>query len=68
MAHSDISPNQYIKVGDMYKLNDFNRARFLPWSAKNNQTCPFYVAINPGKNRSPEEYSYKGQTEMVSYL
>lgn len=65
MAHTDISPSQYIKIGDIYKLNDFNRARFLPWSAKDNQTCPYFVANNPGKFRSPEEYNYEGQTEMV---
>jgi len=68
MAHTDISPGQFIKVNGIFKLNDFNRARFLPWSAEKNQSCPYFVGSNPGKYRSPEEYNYEGQTEMVSEL
>ena len=65
MAHTDIAPSQFIKVGQIYKLNDFNRARFLPWSEKDQAVCPYRVASNPGKFRSPEEYKYEEQTEMV---
>ena len=65
MAHTDISPSQFIKVGEVYKLNDFNRARFLPWSRRDQKICPYRVASNPGKFRSPEEYKYEDQTEMV---
>jgi len=65
LAHTDISPNQFIKVGETYKLNDFNRARFLPWSVTNNRICAYRVAANPGKFRSPEEYKFEEQTEMV---
>jgi serine/threonine protein kinase len=64
IAHTDISPSQYIKVNGKYKLNDFNRARFIPWS--NDKMCPYEVGNNPGKNRSPEEYNYEPQTEKVS--
>ena len=65
MAHTDISPGQFIKVGDRYKLNDFNRARFLRWNVKKDEPCGYYVDRNPGRNRSPEEYSYKLQSEKV---
>ena len=27
--------------------------------------CGFYVGANPGKFRSPEEYSYKEEDEMI---
>jgi serine/threonine protein kinase len=27
--------------------------------------CTFHVGNNPGKNRSPEEYRYEGQTEKI---
>ena len=65
MAHTDISPGQYIKVGNIYKLNDFNRARFIRWNIKKNKPCGYYVDKNPGKNRSPEEYKYAEQSEKV---
>ena len=65
MAHTDISPGQFIKVGETYKLNDFNRARFLRWDVAKDKPCGYYVGINPGWNRSPEEYSHKLQSEKV---
>jgi hypothetical protein len=63
LAHTDISPAQYIKVSDVYKLNDFNRARFIAYDG--NDACSFNVGSNPGRNRSPEEYNYQPQTEKV---
>ena len=66
VAHTDIAPNQWIKVNGIYKLNDFNRARFLRYSQTNHTVCPFEVGRNAGKNRSPEEYSYGPETHMVS--
>jgi hypothetical protein len=66
IAHTDIQPGQYIKVNGLWKLNDFNRARFISFSIKNKTACPYFVGNNPGKNRSPEEYNYEPQTEMVS--
>lgn len=81
IAHTDIAPAQFIKVNDTYKLNDFNRARFIAYrhtvtnhSDENGTTtgtgtademCPYYIGSNPGKNRSPEEYNYELQTEKV---
>lgn len=67
IAHTDISPDQYLLSDEGYfKLNDFNRARFLRYSEVNNTVCPFYVGKNSGKNRSPEEYAYGPETEKVS--
>jgi hypothetical protein len=68
IAHTDISPNQYVKVKGIYKLNDFNRARFIPWSHHNETTCTYRVGSNPGKNRAPEEYKLEPQSEKVSYF
>mmetsp|Transcript_19996 Transcript_19996/g.55162 ORF Transcript_19996/g.55162 Transcript_19996/m.55162 type:complete len:188 (-) Transcript_19996:2088-2651(-) len=60
VAHTDISPGQWVKVGDRYKLNDFNRARFLRINQTDGTTCTFTVPKNPGKNRAPEEYHSHG--------
>ena len=65
IAHTDIGPDQFIMIDGRYKLNDFNRARFLLEYRHNHTICPYYVGKNPGKNRSPEEYAYGPQTEMV---
>lgn len=65
MAHTDISPGQFIKVGSTYKLNDFNRARFIRWNEQKNEPCGYSVDKNPGRNRSPEEYQYELQSEKV---
>jgi hypothetical protein len=66
IAHTDISPSQFIQIDGIYKLNDFNRARFLRWNDEKDKACPYSVGKNPGKNRSPEEYAYKPQSEKVS--
>lgn len=52
MAHTDITPGQYILIDGWYKLNDFNRARFLRWSKKKNKPCGYVVGRNPGTVRS----------------
>lgn len=70
IAHTDISPQQFIKIRELngsyiYKLSDFNRVRFIRWSRKKNKPCGYYVDRNPGTNRSPEEYGYKLQSEKV---
>jgi hypothetical protein len=67
IAHTDIGPDQFILIGGRYKLNDFNRARFLLNFKGNGTNCPYFVNKNPGKNRSPEEYAYKPQTEKVRF-
>ena len=65
IAHTDISPGQFVRVGNIFKLNDFNRARFLRTNVTDGGICAFEVGNNPGKNRSPEEYKYEPETEKV---
>lgn len=54
VAHTDISPNQFVKVGNMFKLNDFNRARLLTKNITTQELCTYREGTNRGKNRSPE--------------
>lgn len=68
IAHTDISPGQFIRIDGIYKLNDFNRARFIRWSPAENKACGYRVARNPGTNRSPEEYESLEQTEKVRFF
>ncbi len=67
MAHTDITTSQFVYVGStgIYKLNDFNRCRFLRWNKKTNKACTYHVGNNPGTFRAPEEYKYEGQSEKV---
>lgn len=65
VAHTDITPSQFILIDGVFKLNDFNRARFIRWSTELNEPCGYYVGKNPGKMRSPEEYKYEEQSEKV---
>ena len=69
IAHTDISTGQFLFLNGRYKLNDFNRCRFLTKrrvpdpsfqnsTSKAVQPCGFYVGNNPGSFRSPEEYKY----------
>ena len=49
VAHTDITPGQFILVDGKYKLNDFNRARLIRWDKEKNEPCGFHVGNNPGK-------------------
>ena len=56
IAHTDITAGQFVFIGDghskgIFKLNDFNRCRFLLWNEKENKPCGFYVGSNPGSVR-----------------
>ena len=51
IAHTDITPGQFILIDGMYKLNDFNRARFIRWNKAENKPCGYHVGNNPGKVR-----------------
>jgi len=65
IAHTDITPSQFLVFDDgKVKLNDFNRCRFITRD-KNDKPCAYQVHHNPGKYRSPEEYNYTDQNEMV---
>ena len=48
IAHTDIDPSQFIKIGNIFKLNDFNRARFIKKNVKTGESCPYKVGSNPG--------------------
>ena len=67
IAHTDITTSQFVHVGSagVYKLNDFNRCRFIRWDTKRNASCPFHVRNNPGNFRSPEEYAYEDESEKI---
>ena len=67
IAHTDITSGQFVKIEStgLYKLNDFNRARFIQWSKTADEPCTFKVGNNPGKLRAPEEYRYEPETEKV---
>ena len=47
------APGQYLLVNGTFKLNDFNRARFMRWDVKSNKPCGYTVANNPGVFRAP---------------
>lgn len=65
IAHTDITPGQFIMIDGLFKLNDFNRCRFIRWNSQKNEPCGYRVGSNPGKFRSPEEYMHNSQSEMV---
>jgi len=67
ISHTDIDSGQFVYVEEdgLYKLNDFNRGRFIGKNKKTNELCKYYVGSNPGTFRSPEEYKYDGQTAKV---
>ena len=48
IAHTDITPSQFVYADGRYKLNDFNRCRFIAWNQKTDEQCGFYVGKNPG--------------------
>ena len=72
IVHADITTDQFVNVDGIFKINDFNRCRFMRRyrnSATTNggdgKPCGFYVQNNPAKNRSPEEYAYTVETEKI---
>jgi len=65
IAHTDITPSQFIFIKDRWKLNDFNRCRFMRVYKEDNSPCGFYVGANPGKFRAPEEYEFQEENEMI---
>ena len=48
IAHTDITTSQFVYIDGRYKLNDFNRCRFITWNQKTNEQCGFFVGNNPG--------------------
>jgi serine/threonine protein kinase len=60
IAHTDITPSQFVYVGEtgMYKLNDFNRCRFIRWNQKEDKACTYQVGNNPGTVRASLSITY----------
>lgn len=51
LAHTDITAKQFILVNGIFKLNDFNRCRFIFKNYETNEACGYHVSYNPGKVR-----------------
>lgn len=69
IVHSDLNPNQFLKMGNVYKLNDFNRAKFILKNTTlddHDAPCGIQTHMNwRATYQAPEEYSEKFQTEKV---
>ena len=50
LAHADVTTSQYVYVKEsgIFKLNDFNRCRFIRKNVTSGELCPYYVGNNPG--------------------
>lgn len=68
ISHGDFALKQYIKVGSVYKLNDFNRGRFIRWNKRTQEPCTYMIGKNDGAVRAPEEYKYDPKTDMINFL
>lgn len=53
MAHTDIKLSQFVKVGSKFKLNDFNRARFLMWNEEKKKICTYRVRLQRKAENTP---------------
>ena len=49
IVHMDIKPNQWIYLDGMYKLNDFNLARFLSWDPVKKKNCHYASGYSEGR-------------------
>mmetsp|Transcript_25037 Transcript_25037/g.54209 ORF Transcript_25037/g.54209 Transcript_25037/m.54209 type:complete len:423 (-) Transcript_25037:270-1538(-) len=67
IIHADLQAKQFLidPSTQTVRINDFNRCRFIRWNRTDDKPCSYFVGRNPGKFRSPEEYSNAGQTEKV---
>lgn len=65
IAHTDISPGQFVRVNGRFKLNDFNRARFLRTNVTDGSLCPFHVGKNPGRYPYVTDSAFAVVVEMT---
>lgn len=49
MSHGDFASKQYILINGSFKLNDFNRGRFIRWNSKKKEPCTYTIGVNDGK-------------------
>ena len=68
IAHTDITPGQFVLVDGVYKLNDFNRARFIRWSREEDRPCGYYVGKNPGKVCSMRSHKARFRSATLTTL
>ena len=65
MSHGDFAAKQYILIDGRFKLNDFNRGRFIRWNPTLKEPCPYHIGKNGDKFRAPEEYKLIPQTAAI---
>ena len=67
IVHNDIKPSQFVLIDGVYKLNDFNKAQFIPKNTITNKPCMVknVVPKSSGTFRSPEEFAGKTLNEKV---
>lgn len=49
MSHGDFAAKQYILIDGSFKLNDFNRGRFIRWNSKKKEPCTYTIGANDAK-------------------
>lgn len=76
IVHADLQAGQFLvspETGTV-KVNDFNRCRFMTQKvggknetagSENAAPCTFRIPSAPGKNRAPEEYSFRELDEKL---
>lgn len=67
IVHNDVKPSQFIRINGVYKLNDFNKAKYLLYNESTGKKChnKNVVPSSTGTFRSPEEYKGTRLTEKV---
>ena len=70
IAHADISHGQFVYVSEegRFRLNDFNRCRFIRWNKKLQDFCPFKVGSNPGGVRTVSCSMFEFCFAVVSFV
>jgi serine/threonine protein kinase len=65
IAHTDINPDQFLLVDGVYKLNDFNRAKFLSWDPERDEQCGFTFELNQGNVSADVLRALYGARDML---
>jgi hypothetical protein len=48
VVNADIGPDQFLMIDGVYKLNDFNRGKFLSWDPERDRQCGVTYELNKG--------------------
>jgi serine/threonine protein kinase len=62
MIHGDIYLNQFVLIGNRFKLNDFNRGHLMYWNEKKQESCPY--AWDEGHNGNVSSLSCTSKYEL----